>query len=469
MVGIISFGAYVPFWRLSRSTIASKLKGEKPVASFDEDSITMAVAAGVECLKGVNRQEVDGLFFASTTAPYKEKLAAVTIATALDLRQDIRVADFANSLRAGTIAFRSALDAIKAGSASRVLMVAADCRLGTPKSEWERNCGDGAGAILIGKSDVIAEADQTYSIYDEILDVWRSDEDRFIRSSEGRFVGTEGYMRLTMEAVSGLMEKYGLTAGAFDKVIFSVPDRRRQAEIARSLGFDAQRQLQDSLLDQIGDSGAAYAIMLLIAALEEAKVGEKILWTGYGNGSDALTLTVTALAGTAGGRRSMKDYVQSKQTLPDYATYLHWRGLLPEPRPPYPLGEISIPALHREQVQNYRLYGGKCKICGTVQYPPQRICIKCQAREQFEPVRFSDKKCQLVTYSLDYGSWSPQIPSIASVVNFEGGGRMECLTVDWSSLDAIHVEMPLEMTFRKLYFREGIQHYLWKSMPLRTS
>jgi len=448
--------------------ISQNLKGEKPVASYDEDSITMAVAAGAECLKGIDRQGIDGLFFVSTTAPYREKLAAVTVATALDLRKDIMVADFANSLRAGTIAFRSALDAIKAGSASQVLVVAADCRLGTPKSGWEQNCGDGAGAILIGKSSLIAEAGYTYSVNDEILDVWRSDEDHFIRSSEGRFIVAEGYVKLTMEAVSGLMRKYGLTPGEFTKVIVSVPDRRRQAEIARSLGFDAKKQLQESLLDQIGDSGAAYAIMLLIAALEEAKTGGKILWTSYGNGSDALTLTVTAAAKRAGEGRRINDYVQSKQSLPDYATYLHWRGLLPELRPPYPLGEIAIPALHREQAQNYRLYGGKCKVCGTIQYPPQRICIKCQAKEQFEPVRLSDKKVELVTYSVDYGTWAPQMPSIASVVNFEGGGRMECFTVDWSSLDTIRVGMPLEMTFRKLYLREGIQQYLWKSMPLRT-
>jgi len=81
MAGIISFGAYVPFWRLSRNLISQNLKGEKPVASFDEDSITMAVAAGAESLKGIDRQGVDGLFFVSTTAPYREKLAAVTVGT----------------------------------------------------------------------------------------------------------------------------------------------------------------------------------------------------------------------------------------------------------------------------------------------------------------------------------------------------------------------------------------------------
>ncbi len=467
--GIVSFGAYVPFWRLSKSMLGPKLTGERPVASFDEDSITMAVAAGIDCLKGIDRHSVDGVFFASTTSPYKEKLSAATVATALDLRRDVAVADFANSLRAGTMAVKAALDAVRAGSASRILVVAADCRLGTPDSIWERNCGDGAAAVLIGTSDLVAEMGFAYSIYDEILEVWRSDQDQFIRSAEGRFVATEGYMRLTEEAVRGLMERYSLKTEAFTKVIFGVPDKRRQADLAKSLGFDAQK-LQDSLLDQIGDSGCAYPIMLLCAALDEAAAGDALLWSSYGNGSDAFAVTATAGVDKRKNRRTLKEYVRSKQALPDYATFLRWRGILPQQRPMYCLGEIAIPALHREQGQNYRLYAGKCTVCGMVQYPPQKVCVNCQARERFELVRLSDKKAELVTFSRDYGSgaWSPQVPSVASVVNFEGGGRIECFTVDWRSVDDIYAGMPLEMTFRKLYYRDGIHQYLWKSMPLRA-
>ena len=274
MVGIVSCGAYVPFWRLGKHMINPKLAGERPVAGFDEDSITMAVAAGVECLKGIDRQAIDGLFFASTTSPYKEKLSAVTVATALDLPTNIMVADFANSLRAGTMAVRSALDAIKAGSAHRVLVVAADCRVGEPQSVWERNCGDGAGAVLIGDSPVMTEMGPAYSTCDEILDIWRSDEDRFIRSSEGRFIAEEGYLRLTGEAVSGLIQKYDLGREKFTRLVLAIPDSRRQPELANKMGFDVKK-VQDSLLDRIGDSGCAYSIMLLIAALEEAKKGDK--------------------------------------------------------------------------------------------------------------------------------------------------------------------------------------------------
>jgi hydroxymethylglutaryl-CoA synthase len=77
MIGITSYGAYVPIYRLSREEIARAwggraAPGEKAVANFDEDSATMAVEAVIDCLKGIDRQTVDGLYFASTTSPYVE-------------------------------------------------------------------------------------------------------------------------------------------------------------------------------------------------------------------------------------------------------------------------------------------------------------------------------------------------------------------------------------------------------------
>ncbi|MCK4825639.1 3-hydroxy-3-methylglutaryl CoA synthase, partial [bacterium] len=126
MIGIVSYGAYIPLWRLSREVISMAwgqplAPGERAVANFDEDSITMAVAATMDCLNAINRYEVDGLFFATTTSPYKEKLGAAIVATAVDLRRDICTADFSNSLRAGTMALRAAIDAVKSGSMKQAL------------------------------------------------------------------------------------------------------------------------------------------------------------------------------------------------------------------------------------------------------------------------------------------------------------------------------------------------------------
>ncbi len=467
MVGITSYGAYVPRGRLRRELVRKGLSGEVSLASFDEDSVTMAVEAGLNCLDGQSREAIDGLFFTSTTAPYRERLNAAIIAASMDLRRDILVADFANTTRAGTIALKSAIDTIKAGSAHQILVIAADYYRTTPGSDWEESCGDGAMAFLIGDSKVIASLEASHSVCYEIMDMWRSQDSTFIYSGEMRFIATEGYLPVISEAVTGLLEKHHLSEKDFAKVIFSIPDKRRQFDLTRSLGFDSRSQIQDSLLESIGDTGTAYLPMLLISALQEAKVGDLILACSYGNGSDALVWKVTEQINGV-KNKGVKQFLSSKKIVNDYKTYLEWRGLLPQQRIPYPLGEVSPAALSREIDQNIRLHGVKCKVCDTVQYPPQRVCIKCRTKDQFESIRLSDKKGRLFTYSIDYSpGFSPQTPAptVISVVNFEGGGRMQCYMTDFE-LDEIGVDMPVELTFRKLGVRGGIHNYFWKCRPV---
>ena len=109
---IKSYGVHIPRYRLGRETTGEGGSTERAIANFDEDSVTMAVAAGLDCLQGRDRQAIDALFFASSTVPYAEKQGAAIISAALDLRRDIFAADVTDVLRAGTTALRSALDAV---------------------------------------------------------------------------------------------------------------------------------------------------------------------------------------------------------------------------------------------------------------------------------------------------------------------------------------------------------------------
>src|SRR5215467_13121578 len=123
MAGITSFGAYIPFYRLTHKEIAKAWggrsgEGERAVANVDEDSITMAVEAVRDLLAGGEGKAVDGLMFATTTSPYAEKQASALIATAADLRHDTRTADYTTSLRSATTATLAAIDSVKAGSLS---------------------------------------------------------------------------------------------------------------------------------------------------------------------------------------------------------------------------------------------------------------------------------------------------------------------------------------------------------------
>ncbi len=469
MIGIISYGAYVPLWRLSRGAITPGAQGEKAVCNFDEDSITMAVAAASDCLNGTDRTRVDALYLATTTPPYIEKMGAPIAALASDLRRDITTIDFSNSLRSGTCAMKAAVDAVKAGSARQVIVAASDCRKGIPRTSLDEICGDGAGALLIGDKDVAVGVEASYSVSDEIIDIWRAYGDLYLRYWEERFTSSEGYLRVVAEAVSGLMKKSNYTPRDFAKVVFYTPDGRRIAELAKMLGFDIKTQVQDPLYNAMGNTGTAYPIMLLVAALEEAKPGDRILLASYGNGSDAMVLQVTdQIESLRKSRRGMKGHLSSKRVINDYLQYLRWREILPKDRERKDVEFICAPAIWREQRAIYPLNGVRCKACGTIQYPPQRVCAACNAKDQFELYRFSDKKAKVFTFSMDYIKSTPEPPTVTTTVDFEGGGRMECYMTD-RDIKEVRVDLPVEMSFRKLDFVDGIHNYFWKSIPPRTA
>jgi 3-hydroxy-3-methylglutaryl CoA synthase len=429
----------------------------------------MAVAAAIDCLKGQKREAIDAVFFASTTAPYKEKQIATTIAAACDLRRDITTADFTNSLRSATSAIKAALDSIKAGSSKEVLVVAADCRMGAPGTEFEQIYGDGAAAVLIGEKDPIASIDAWHSISNEVHDYWRLDSDTFVRSWEDRFIFNAVYYDIVAQNVAALLKKVNLTPKDFAKAIIPVPSPRALADIPKKLGIDPKAQLQNPLLDNMGNTGAAYALMLLVAALEEAKAGDKVLLNNYGNGSDSLAITVTDKIGKkVEGRRGMKAHLASKKMVDDYRIYLQWRELLTfEATPTPPGGHISAAALYRDRSQIYPLHGLKCKSCGEIHFPPQRVCPKCKAKDQFEEWRLSDRKGKLFTFAADYLCQRREAPRVTAIIDFEGGGRMATMMTD-RVLDEIKIGMPVEMSFRKLVTQDGFHNYFWKSIPLRS-
>ncbi len=468
MIGITSFGAYLPFLRLNRSTISSRLKGERPLANFDEDSLTMGVAAVVDCLCGIDRQSVDGLFFASTTSPYQEKEAATTIATAADLRHDIITADYANSLKAGTSALRSAIDSVLAETANQVMVAAADMRLAEPGSLSEYGLGDGSAAILIGKDNVLATLEGRHSICHEIIDTWRIDGSPYIRSWEGRFTETEGYQKAMGEVVSMVLEKTNLTPSDITKVVFNTSTARSSSQLCGKLGFNPKTQLQDPLFSLIGDTGTPYAMMLLVAALEESNPGDIILLANYGNGADAFVFKVTDKIKDLVPRGGIKNHLASKSLLENYRTYLYYRGILPGMASLYPesYGDTSAPAIYREADQILRMYAGKCDQCGTVQYPPQRTCVKCHSKDQFHSVRLSDKKGKIFSYSMDHVSSQINFPAIVCITDFEGGGRADFLMTD-SIVKDVKIGMDVEMSFRKFITKKELNNYIWKARPVR--
>ncbi|MBE0480259.1 MAG: OB-fold domain-containing protein [Dehalococcoidia bacterium] len=479
MVGITSYGAYIPLLRISRKTISAAtgwlgsgtgLPGEKSVAGYDEDSITMAVAAAVDCLGGKDRESMDELYFATTTSPYRERQSAVIIGTALDLRPEIRTADFSNSIKSGTTALLAALDSARAETRN-IMVCASDCRQGKAGGTQEQSCGDGAAAFTVGSEEVIATLGGCYSLSYDFVDYWRTEGDRFDRVWEDRWIRDIGYSKFIPEAITGLLKKYNLDIKDFARVIYPCLYPREHAAIGKKLGAEPV-QIQDQLFSSVGDTGTAYPLMMLVAALEEAKPGERILLTSYGNGCDVMFFEVTPAIEKLRERRGTRKHIISKKELSSYQKYAAFRELMmvDTGRRGEEIGATQLSTLWRERRMVMGLCGSRCKSCGTPQYPRQVICANpdCGAVGLMDPYRFSDRKGRLITFTGDALAPTPNPPAIYGVVAFDGGGRYTFDLTD-CDLESLHVDMPVEMSFRRKYkdTTRGIHGYFWKASPGR--
>lgn len=480
MAGIVSYGGYVPRYRLNRKTIFKTMgwmnpgtiansKGEKAVANFDEDSVTMAVAAGKDALNGIDPSAVEGLYLASTSLPYKERLNAGIVAAGLGFNDQIRAADFTGGLKAGTTALLSALDAVNAGQQSTVMVAASESRLGQPSSAQEMIFGDAAASLLIGDKDIIAEFKGSYSLTCDFVDHYRGGSAKTDRQWEDRWIRDLGYARFIPEAVRGLLEKYGLEIGDFKKVIYDCHYGAARKKLNKILGIAPEAD-QSNFQSEIGQCGSAQSLVMLVAALEAASPGDKILVVSFGSGCDALYFEAAdGITRTQKGK-GISGCLANKAELDQYSKYLVWRGILPAD-----LGLRSEEdlwtrwsALWRKRKEVLGLQGIQCTRCGTPQFPSQRVCVnpECGAIDENKAYGFADRKGRVVSFTGDMLAASYNPPAIYGQVEFDGGGKYMFDITD-CNLEEVSTGMKVAMSFRRRYYdnRRDISGYFWKAVP----
>ncbi len=467
MPGIVSYGAYVPPTRLGFSVMAGRSAKdagpERSVAWNDEDALTMAVSAGVNCLRGFDRASVDTLLFASTTHPFKEKQGAALIARALDLRRDVRSLDVSSSLRAGCDALHAALDALAAGSSQRALVIASDCRLGAPGSALEQSFGDGAAAFLLGGADAFATFEGSHALADEIVDVWRGEGDSFVHSWEERFVVQEGYAPAIADAVAGLCRKLGAAPGDFSRIALYAPDARSHQAAARASELDA-RALVEPAFGRLGNAGAAFAPLLLVSALEGAKPGDRVLVAAYGDGASALAFSVNDRIEKLEPRRGLAWHLARRRSVASYDRYTRARGLDAREYAPGRDAGLSATIHFRERDEDISFKGQQCNRCGSVQFPLQRVCERCFAKDDFERVRLSDRVGTVQTYTFDFFYPTPDPPTVVTVTEIDGA-RVHLQLVNVRP-EAVRIGLPVELEFRRIHQVGGRPNYYWKGSPL---
>lgn len=464
MVGISRYGVYLPYFRLERSSITKawgtrQANGEIAVANYDEDALTMAVDAAMDCL-GEPAAPVDGVYFASTSSPYGEKQVSGIIATACDLPRQVFSADFAGSARAGVGATLAALRAVQAGAAHDVLVTAADVRLAQPETELEGVLGDAAAALTVSDHDVLAELVDAASVTEEFTHIWRTDVARTLQTAGGRFSTQYGYGRDLGQAIGAILERQKIAPSAVHRLALYSPDARAAVDLAKSIGFDPKAQLVEPLAPQIGCTGSAEALLLLARALDSAAPGQLILVGSYGEGADVLLFRTTDAVAAPRVTTTVQQWLDSKAPLSSYDKYLKFRRLIAVEE----VSDVVTNVLEfKELKQDLRLYGSRCLECGTVQYPMARVCLQCLAQERMEDVRIA-RRGKVFTFTVDHLIANLEHPLPMAVVDADGGGRLYLQVAD---AEDIEIDEPIVLTYRRLHEGGGNRNYYWKARRVR--
>ena len=481
MIGITSYGGYIPRLRLNRMSIFQNMgwfapaivmvaQGERSFCNWDEDTLTMAVEASRDCLRGIDKSDVDAHFLCSTTLPFADRSCAGVVKTALNLQDNMLTADFTTSLKCGTSALISAFDAVKGGERRKVLVTASDKREARAAYFYEMWFGDGAASFLVGDQDVIAEFKGSFSVAHDFVDHYRGSMNKYDYMWEERWVRDMGYSKIIPEAVEGLFNKLSISMEDVDTLVFPCFFKAEHWKIAQKLKAPAEKVV-DNLHEVCGETGAAHPFVMLVSALEKAKPGDRILLAGFGQGCDALYFQVTDNVKKLPGRVGIRGSLENKKTVDNYPKFLKFRNLIETEmgiRAEAPT-QTAMTVMWRKRKMLTGLIGGRCTECGTPQFPKMDICVNpdCNRLHTQEDYPIADEPAFIKSFTGDLLSVSIDPPSVYGMIQFENGGRFMADFTD-CELSDVKVGQQVSLAFRRRFVdrERGFSGYFWKAIPI---
>jgi len=472
--GIVSWGSYLPYWRLQRSAIGASLggpagRGSRSVASYDEDTTTMGVEAARRALAALDGPVPEDLFFATPAPAYLDKTNATAIHGALELPGWAGAYDMIGSVRSSVGALRAARAV--AGD-HRSIAVLSDLRTGLAGGSEERDSGDGAVALVFGAADddVVAEWVAHAGTTTEFLDRWRTPGETDSKVWEERF-GQEVYVPLVHQAWSEALKSAGVTAAEVDHVAVVGLHVRAVGAVRKSLGVRPEAVMADRSTT-VGNLGAAESGAAVADMLERAQPGALLALVVVADGADVVLLRATHALPAARQARSaagLADVAGQAASGPGdltYARFLTWRGGLVREPPRRPDPERpGAPATWRSTPWKGGFEASQCRSCGFRHLPPARVCLRCRTIDEMDRVRLADTGGRVATFTVDRLAFSLSPPVIGVVVDFDGGGRYRCEMTD-AEPDAVAIGTRVEMVFRRLNTAKGVHNYFWKARPV---
>lgn len=452
MISITGIGAYLPRLRLERRAIAQALgwltpaaggRGARTLAFWDEDSLTMAVAAARAALGAAAPQ---ALIFATTTPPFAEPQNAALLRAALRLPEDCRTCDATGTPRAGLAELHGLLE-----TRTPALLAAADRPLALAGSAAESRQGDGAAAVTVAPGPGILRYLGGASFSAPFIHRSRASGAPAPLDWEERWLREEGYLAQVPRAIAAALDRAGLAPGAIAHLILPCPIPGVAKAVAQAAGLTAR--LADPLDESCGDTGAAHALLMLAGALEHVRPGEKLVVAQFGQGATALVLQAdkavpSPLAPELAAGIPEGNYLK----LLAFQDRLDWdRGL----RGRFIVQE-SFSTAWRNAEALWGFTASRDPDTGEVRFPPGR---------GGQPWPLADRGGRVATATADLLAFSKHPPNCYGLIDLNGGGR---LMMDFTDPDAPRLAPgdPVDFAFRvkDIDASSGFRRYFWKAV-----
>lgn len=334
MIGIVSYGAYIPKFRIKPSQIAhawgkqtdeiEKSLGvfEKAVASVDEDAITLAIEAANNALLvgGIDPSQIGGITVGSESHPYAVKPSSTTVAEILGMGTNYLAADLEFACKAGTAGIQLLSGLISQNKTKFVLTIGSDVAQSKPSDVLEYTISSAAAAFVLGKTSTIANIIDFTSYSSDTPDFWRKDTEKF-PSHAGRFTGAPAYFTHVIGASEVLLKKVKMKPPDFDYVVFHMPNAKFPKEAAKKLGFTDAQLEAGFVVTQIGNPYSASSMIGLAAILDQAKVGQKIFMCSYGSGAGSDAFVIQTTSQITAYQKKIKDTVARQIKNKEYIDY----------------------------------------------------------------------------------------------------------------------------------------------------
>jgi hydroxymethylglutaryl-CoA synthase len=310
-VGIVSYGHYVPHFRMDLSVLVEqwglsealeklyRLNGRNSCAvnGLDEDTITLSIEAGERALAlgPVDHVKPTSLMIGSESHPYAVKPSGVIVAEALGLAPNVFVVDLEFACKGGTAALFLSLGLVASSQVGAALAIGADCPQSGPGTLLEASVGSGAAAFWVGRgSSVIARIDKTAAASSDTTDFWRRDGAPY-PNVVGKFSSEIGYEEHTKRVVTQLLEETNTRPEDYKILCLHQPYQSLPLSVGKKLGFSRQQVAPALVASKIGNSYSSACLLSLCGVFDTAQPGERMMLVSFGSGagSDGFVITVT--------------------------------------------------------------------------------------------------------------------------------------------------------------------------------